>query len=106
MNGEDHSKDTIWDYLAQRLIEPSTYVSLGVLVTGLGFAIAPEKWQAISSIAMGLGGFLGVVLRERKKTTTAEIKEVVKDVVVPQAVTPSERPFPIPDTAMGPGSKL
>lgn len=85
------NEESIWDYLVARMTEPSTYVSLGVLATGLGFAIAPEKWQAISSIAMGLGGFLGVVLRERKKTSVAEIKEVVKDTVKDSALPMSEK---------------
>lgn len=80
----------MWDYLAARMQEPSTWVSLGAMATGLGFAIAPEYWQAISAIGLGIGGFIGAALRERKKTTPAEIKEVVRDVVVPSAVQKGE----------------
>lgn len=69
------------DYLAARFSEPSTWVSLGVLFTGMGWQIAPDYWQSIAGIGMGLGGLLGTILRERKKTTTAEIKDVVEDTV-------------------------
>lgn len=78
----------MWEYLAARLQESSTWVSIGSIITGLGFVIAPEYWQAISVIGLGLGGLLGAVLRERKKTTPEEIKAVVKDTVVPNAVQP------------------
>lgn len=80
--------DTAVGYIVARLQEPSTWVSLGSMLTGLGIVIAPDKWQAIMGIGLGVGGFLGAVLRERKKTTPAEIKEVVKDTVVPNAVQP------------------
>lgn len=70
-------------YIAARFTEPSTWVSLGSLLTGVGIVVAPDKWQAIMGIGMGLGGFLGVILRERKKTTPDEIKKVVEDTVTP-----------------------
>lgn len=80
--------DTAIAYIVARLQEPSTWVSLGSMLTGLGIVIAPDKWQAIMGIGLGVGGFLGAILRERKKTTPEEIKTVVKDTVVPNAVQP------------------
>lgn len=74
------------DYIVGRIQEPSTWVSLGTTLTGLGVVIAPEYWQAIMGVGMSLGGFLGVVLRERKKTTSQEIKAVVEQTVTPDAI--------------------
>lgn len=84
--------DSILEFLAKRLSEPSTYVSLGVLTTAIGWNIAPEKWQAIATICMGLGGLIGTIIGEKKKTTSGEIKNVVEAVVRTDAVktvTPS-----------------
>lgn len=80
----------MFEYLVARMQEPSTYVSLGVLLTGLGYGLAPEYWQAISTLCLSVGGLAGVLIRERKKTTPDEIKEVVKDVVIPAAVQKGE----------------
>ncbi len=79
------------EYLVARAQEPSTWVSLGSVFTGVGFVIAPDKWQLIAGIGMGVGGLLGAVLRERKKTTAAEIKTVVKEVVEPEALKVSTK---------------
>lgn len=76
------------DYLIQRAKEPSTYVSLGMLLTAVGWSISPEHWQVISQFCMGLGGFIGMILAERKKTTAVEIKNVVQEVVKPEATKP------------------
>ena len=73
--------DSVLEYAVARLQEPSTWVSLGTMLTGLGVTIAPEYWQAIMGVGMSLGGAAGVVMRERKKTTTAEIKQVVQQTV-------------------------
>ncbi len=78
--------DDILEYVTARMKEPSTWASLGIFVTGIGWNIAPEYWQAIAGIGMGIGGALGFVLRERKKTTTAEIKAVVAATVEPSAM--------------------
>ncbi len=78
--------DSILEYLAARLQEPSTWSSLGVLFTGVGVVVAPEYWQAIMGIGMIIGGLLGTILRERKKTTATEIKSVVEAVVKPSAM--------------------
>lgn len=80
--------DSSLDYLAARLQEPSTYVSLGSLLTAIGFKVAPQYWDSIAMICMGGGGLLGAILRERKKTTSAEIKQAVKETVVPSVVKP------------------
>lgn len=84
--------NTILDYLAARAIEPSTWVSMGTMLSGLGIVIAPDKWQAIMGLGMGIGGFLGMVLRERKKTSATEIKNVVEAVVKPTALEPAPPP--------------
>jgi hypothetical protein len=78
--------DALWEYLAGRMQEPSTWVSLGTLFTAAGWAIAPEHWQLIAAIGMGIGGILGTVLRERKKTTAAEVKNVVEAVTKAEAL--------------------
>lgn len=82
--------ETVGNYFAARMQEPSTYVGLGAMVTGIGIKIAPEYWNAITFIGLGIGGFLATVIRERKKTTPAEIKEIVKDTVKPTAVEPGK----------------
>jgi len=74
----DEKTEGAFEYLAQRLTEPSTWVSLGVMATGLGFGIAPDHWQSIAMVGMGLGGLAGTLLRERKKTTSTDIVNVVR----------------------------
>lgn len=83
--------EALLQYVAGRLREPSTYVSLGVMATGLGFQIAPDKWQAISSICLGVGGLAGILLQE-KKTSAVEIKNVVQAVVKDTALEPAPPP--------------
>lgn len=82
--------DTILDYLSARAQEPSTWVSLGVFATGVGWNISPEHWQTIALVGMGAGGLLGSILRERKKATPIEIKNVVEAVVKPQSINPEK----------------
>jgi hypothetical protein len=57
---------SIISMLIARLKEPSTWIGLGSLVTGIGFAVKPELWQAISAVGMGIGGLLAVVIPEQK----------------------------------------
>lgn len=85
--------DATLDYLVQRLKEPSTYVSLGALLTAVGWQISPENWNTIAAFCMGVGGLIGMILTERRKTTPTEIKNVVEAVVKStslEAVKPSE----------------
>lgn len=56
------------DVLIGKMKEPSTWVGLGSLLTAVGFAVRPDLWQQISSVAMGLGGVLGILLSEKKST--------------------------------------
>jgi hypothetical protein len=58
----------ILDYLVTRMKEPSTWVSLGSMLTAIGFAVRPDLWQQISAVAMGIGGVLGVILSEKKSS--------------------------------------
>lgn len=84
--------DWILEYVAGRLQEPSTWVSLGSTLTGIGVVIAPEYWQAIMGVGMIGGGLLGTILREKKKATTAEIKAVVENTVTPNAIRTDSTP--------------
>jgi hypothetical protein len=82
----DQATSSLLSWIAQRASEPSTWVSLGSLITGVGFTIAPQYWSQIAAIGMGIGGLLGVILKERKKTTSDEIKAVVEKTVTPEAL--------------------
>lgn len=73
--------DQTIDYIVERMKEPSTYVSLGSLLTAIGFTISPENWQAIAFTCMGLGGLIGTFLSDRR-TKKSEIKEMAEKVVV------------------------
>lgn len=80
--------DAILDYLSQKMKEPSTWISLGALATAVGWKISPADWSNIALFGMGIGGLLGVILSERKKTSPTEIKAVVENVVKPAALEP------------------
>ena len=82
----DEATNATLTYFVTRLQEPSTWVSLGSVLTGLGVVISPEHWQAIMGICMVAGGGAGVFLRERAKTA-AEIKTIAAQTVV-QKVEP------------------
>ncbi len=73
--------DAFIEYCIARSQEPSTWVSLGTALTGAGVMVAPQYWQIIMGVCMFIGGGLGAVMRERKKTTPAEIKAVVVQTV-------------------------
>lgn len=67
-------------YVVNRLLEKSTWVSLGTLLTGLGVTISPDHWQMIMGIGMGIGGLLGTLLPAK---------------VLEANVTPSTTPTPL-----------
>lgn len=85
----DQATQSLLSWLSARLSEPSTWVSLGTMITAIGFNIAPEYWTQIAAVGMGLGGLAGLILKE-KKTTTAQIKSVaekaVEEKVSPEAL--------------------
>jgi len=54
-----------FSYVISRLREPSTWVGLGSLLTGLGIAIAPEYWDAITSVGLSVGGLIAVLVSEK-----------------------------------------
>lgn len=56
---------TAFEYVIARLREPSTWVGLGSLLTGLGVAIAPEYWEAITSVGLSVGGLIAVIVKEK-----------------------------------------
>jgi len=74
------------EYALRRMSEPSTWVSLGSVFTAAGVAIAPEHWQLITTIGLGVGGALGAALTERRRFTKAEVREVVEETVKSTAI--------------------
>jgi hypothetical protein len=78
--------DAFLEYCIARSQEPSTWVSLGTMLTGIGVTVAPQHWQIIMGVCMFIGGGLGAAMRERKKTTSAEIKAVVQQTVEANAL--------------------
>jgi len=53
-------------YLIARFKEPSTYAGLAAILTAFGVGLAPEYWEAISSVGVGLAGLAAILLRERE----------------------------------------
>jgi len=70
----------ILEYILARLKEKSTWVSLGSALTGMGVVIAPERWQLIMALGMGIPGIITVFLPSR-------VEE--KDVVPAPAAAPT-----------------
>lgn len=56
--------DSAFAYIVARLREPSTWVGLGSFLTGVGVIVAPELWQQITAIGLGVGGLLAVIVKE------------------------------------------
>lgn len=52
--------------ILKRLREPSTYAGLAAVVSGLGFALAPEIGQTIPVIGAAVAGLLAIWLPEGK----------------------------------------
>lgn len=55
----------IFDYLAARLKEPSTYEGLIVLSGLVGVSLSPEQAEAIIALAGALYGAIKVLKKER-----------------------------------------
>jgi hypothetical protein len=62
MDQAEVKKDVTW--LGARLREPSTYLGLGMLLAALHVADASSWASALTSIGLGLGGIIGVLLPE------------------------------------------
>lgn len=88
------------DYLSGRLQEPSTWNAFGMIFTGAGYALAPERWQAITVIGMIGFGAIGAGLRERKKTSAADVKSVVEATVRSDAMKPVQPSTPALEATM------
>jgi len=62
-------------YLLDRMKERGTWLSLGTALTGMGVAIAPEQWQIIMAVGMGIPGivtaFIPPVIQEKNITPAA-----------------------------------
>ena len=54
-------------WLGARLREPSTYAGLGILLAALHFGNVSDWVSAISSIGVGIGGVIAIVLPEGKR---------------------------------------
>lgn len=67
-------------YILNRLSEKSTWVSLGSALTGMGVVIAPDKWQMIMAIGMGVPGIISIFLPAR---------------VMEKNVAPTDAPTPL-----------
>lgn len=52
-------------WLLNRLQEPSTWASISMLITLLGFRVDEEIWQALAGFGAAGAAFLGVLLREK-----------------------------------------
>lgn len=74
--------DAILTYLANRLSEKSTYIGLGMLVTGLGVKFpGVVTWDNIMTFGMATGGLLGALLPARVQaknvTPPVDVQRVV-----------------------------
>ena len=56
---------SIVSFLIDRLKEPSTWAGIGTLLTGVGIALKPELWQAITAVGLTVGGLLAVLIPEK-----------------------------------------
>jgi hypothetical protein len=54
-------------WLGARLREPSTYAGLGILLAALHFGNVNDWVSAVSSIGIGIGGIIAIVLPERSR---------------------------------------
>lgn len=60
----------VFQYVIDRLKEPSTYAGLGTLLTAIGWQIDPALWKEIAGVCMGIGGLLAVILTTRITPST------------------------------------
>jgi len=54
------------EYLLARLAEPSTWRGLILAVAGLGVTVAPDRMDAIVSVAMLAAGIIGAGTSDKK----------------------------------------
>jgi hypothetical protein len=64
MDKAEITKDVTW--LGARLREPSTYLGLGALLAAFHLADASSWVSAVTSIGLGVGGIIGILLPEGK----------------------------------------
>ncbi len=66
---------TVFSYLLDRMKERGTWLSLSTALTGMGMVIAPQKWDLIMAIGMGIPGivtaFVPPVIQEKNITPAA-----------------------------------
>lgn len=65
----------VLQYLLDRMKERGTWLSLSTALTGMGMVIAPQKWDLIMAIGMGIPGiitaFVPPVIQEKNITPAA-----------------------------------
>ena len=63
---------TVLSYLLDRMKERGTWLSLSTALTGMGMVVAPQKWDLIMAIGMGIPGiitaFVPPVIQEKNIT--------------------------------------
>ena len=64
MDKQELEKKTSW--LGARMREPSTYAGIGLLLAAFHVADATSWAAAITSIGLGLGGLIAIILPENK----------------------------------------
>jgi len=55
-----------YEYIVERLKEPSTWRGIVAFLTGIGVAISPEQKEAIITGGLALMGLLGVFTKDKK----------------------------------------
>ena len=58
-------KQSWYDYMLERLHEPTTYAGIFGMLTALGVAINPDLADAIISCGVGVTGLALIILKEK-----------------------------------------
>ena len=53
-------------WLKDRLTEPSTYQGITTVAAATGYAVNPEAWEAIVTLALGVIGMIEMIKSEKK----------------------------------------
>lgn len=52
-------------YIIERLLEPSTWRGITLLLTAVGVSISPEMQEAIVTTGLGVAGLIGVATSDQ-----------------------------------------
>jgi hypothetical protein len=53
------------NWIIARLMEPTSYAGIGMVLAAVGVAVSPELAQHIQTLGLGIGGLLAFFLKER-----------------------------------------